>query len=72
MLPERRQPILLWAIRRFLTAFSNSVLMLLFTVSSWKPEQREQSGWSVVTTLDISQAYSSTTSSPVVWNVRLT
>lgn len=36
-LPDRRQPILLWAMRRFLTAFSNRVLMLFFTVSSSKP-----------------------------------
>lgn len=37
LLPERRQPMRLWAIRRFLTAFSNRVLMFAFTVSSSKP-----------------------------------
>lgn len=39
-LPDRRQPILLWAIRRFLTAFSNRVLMFPFTVSTSKPVEK--------------------------------
>lgn len=51
--PERRQPILLWAISRFFTAFSKRALMLLFTVSSSKPV--------VISVLEISTKTSQTT-----------